>query len=289
MMANHRARLLLAVGLLAAALIAAWWLRPHRPAAEPGAVVSVHFHRTGNPEGPPVPIERRMKQSRPSTVDLVRAGILALLAGPTAAEKAQGFFSSLPDGAGLIGARVERPYVYLNFSGALEETGGTARVKAILDELAYTAASVRGVKGVILAVDGEQAGTEEHPFTGEGALFRSLHPPVDGPWAARLAPADALDLFLVAIHEPGEMWRLMGPAARREYGSPAGIDVAAFAEGLGSWRNYRVLSEKIEGDRATVVIADRQVLEGQVEPDARYSATLVREEGRWKWELPGSQ
>ena len=110
--------------------------------------------------------------------------------------------------------RVSRPYAYLNLNDKFEQTGGTARIRAILEELSYTAASIPGLKGVILQIEGRRVGTEERPFTGEGFLFRNLHPPVESAWAKRLGPVDALDLFLVAIPDPNEMWALMGPAAQ---------------------------------------------------------------------------
>lgn len=283
------ARVSLALFILACALGSLSCRGPARPAPSPAKTnvsYDVYFHRAGAPDAPPTAVRRRAALSRATAAGRVRAAVRALLAGPTAAEKSKGYYSSLPANARLLDVSYERPVVRLNFSRELERIGGTARVGALLDELAYTAASIPGIKGVILEIEGERAGTDEHPFTGEGFLFRLLHPPADSAWARRLAPADALDLFIAAIPDRAEMWKLMGPDARRTYGAASGIDVSGFAEGLGSWRAYRVTRQKASGNEASVVIAGRQVLEGNVEPNARYTARMVREDGRWKWELP---
>lgn len=276
--------------VIALLILAAGGCRFFRPPAartpQRQTALQVYFHREDDPDGPPAPVTRTFTSTAaPSTAEKVRRAVEALLAGPTADERGRGYYSSIPPGVRLLGVEVERPLATLDFSRELEQTGGTAKVSAILSQLAHTAASVTGVKGVELLIEGERVGGNERPFTGEGFLFRRLHPPVDGEWAAKLGPAEAFDLFIAVIPDRDKMWRLSGPRARQAFGSAKGIDASAFAEGLGAWRNYRVERETIENDRATVVIAGRQELEGQVEENARYEARMAKEGGRWRFDL----
>ena len=283
--------------LLAAALLAASCQKqrshpkpqPNPQPVKTSATLRLYFHDNASPDAPPVAVGRSIRIPGEAGPDvLARKVFTELLAGPSQAEKDKGLYSSLPEGTKLLGLRYARPYVYLNFSTAMEQTGGSAKVRAILEQIAFTSASIPGIKAAILEIGGEQAGTNDHPFTGEGFLFDSLRPPVDGPWAEKLTPADTLDLFVTVIPDPDEMWKMMGPAARRQFESPDGIDVSGFAEGLGAWRSYRIIRQEINGDQAVVEIGGHQVLEGNVEPKALYKARMVREEGRWKWELPDS-
>lgn len=261
--------------------------QPNPQPAKTSVTIHPYFHDNAEPDAPPLAADRKTTVQGEAKPDmLARKAFAELLAGPSRAEKDKGLFSSLPEGTILLGLRYARPFVYLNFNAALEQTGGSARVQAILDQISYTAASIPGIKAAILEIEGEQAGTNDHPFTGEGFLFDNLKPPVDGAWVEKLRPADALDLFITAIPNPDDMWKMMGPKARKQFGSPDGIDTSGFAEGLGAWRNYRVMRQEIKGDQAAVEIGGRQMLEGNVEPKALYKALMVREDGRWKWELP---
>ncbi len=216
----------------------------------------------------------------------LRTSFAALLAGPTAAESARGLTTALPASAKMRDVSWERPYAILDFSRELGELGVTLRVSEVMDQIAYTATEIAGVAGVILKVEGETVGTEAHPFTGEGLLFRCLHRRLSPEWLGTLSPSQVLDLFITLIPDREKMWKLMGPRARATYGRPQDLEASAFSEGLGAWRAYRVVQEKIDNDRAEVVIGGSVTREGTTELDARYRATMVREDGHWKWEFP---
>ncbi len=247
--------------------------------------LQVFFTRDNQGEIEAVPVTREISINAEDTVAVAQKTLELLYAGPTESEKKQGLVNNLPD-AELLNLRVERPHVILDFSREFEQFGGTSRLFAILDQLTRTMSAIPGIKSVVLMVEGERIGTEEHPFTGEGALFEDLtiDPAVDS--MKDLSPADTLDLFIAVIPNIDKMWALMGPNAREVYGDAVSIEHSAFAEGLGSWRDYRVIEENIEGDIAVVTITGDQVLEGKEQPGAVYTAFMVRENGQWKWDFP---
>ncbi len=83
-------------------------------------------------------------------------------------------FTQIPEGTRLRGVRLEGSTAYLDFSRELEQTAGTMRLDGILRQIVFTATEVPQVERVVLMVEGERTGTEEHPFTGDGLLFGEL-------------------------------------------------------------------------------------------------------------------
>lgn len=272
---------------------------PPAPAgSDPGAApqpagqvpVTLFFLRAPSGTGKPelVPVSRRVSlPADAGPADRLKAAFAALAQGPSDAEKAEGLSSAFPAGARLLGLTVRRPFAELNFSRELEQMGGSARVGDALRQIAYTAAAVEPVMGVILKVEGTRVGGRDRPFTGEGFLFRALYPEPDSAFAAGLSPARSLDLFVATVGDRQAMWQMMSPARQAAYGTPAKVEVSAFAEGLGSWRDYTVVEERVEGDRASVTIRGDQVLEGMLEKGATYRAEMVRVDGRWRWDGGG--
>jgi len=232
-----------------------------------------------------VPVNREVEMENKEPAVLAKKALELLQAGPTAEEKKQGLSNSIPT-AQLLDIEVQRPHVILNFSKEFEQVGGTYRVGCIIDQLTYTMSAIPGIKSVVLKVEGEQVGTTEHPYTGEGLLFARLTIDPDSELSATLGPADTLDLFIAIIPDAEKMWALMGPQAREIYKQPSGIETSAFGEGLGSWKNYYVVEENIEGNIAVVIIKGDQILEGTEHKDATYTAYMVKENGTWKWDFP---
>jgi|Deesub1362A_J573_1020465.scaffolds.fasta_scaffold00035_95 hypothetical protein len=246
------------------------------------AEVTVYFF---NGEGELVPVVREVALDEDTPENRLRAAVDELLKGP-AAEEADRLYSQIPENVELLGVEISRPYATLDFSAELEQMGGTTRVFGTLDQLTWTATTLDEVSGLILEVEGERVGTDEHLFTGEGVLFDRLYRPAAGDWAREASPAKCLETFLVTIGpNVEEMWSWMGPRARELYGTPENIDWTALAEDLGSWRDYEVVEEIIRDDVATVTIKGDRVVEGTPEPDAAYPARMVREDGIWKWDL----
>ncbi|KJS77902.1 MAG: hypothetical protein JL56_02055 [Desulfotomaculum sp. BICA1-6] len=247
--------------------------------------LEIYFTRDNQGKIEAVPVTREVVLESEDPTAIAKKALELLNEGPSNTEKEQGLVNSLPD-AKLLDLTVERPHVMLNFSQEFEQFGGTARLHAVLEQLTWTMSSVPGIKSVVLMIEGERVGTEERPFTGEGSLFKNLTMDPAAETIATLSPADTLDLFIAVIPDIEKMWALMGANARGVYESSGNIEYTAFSEGLGSWKNYQVTEEKIEGDMAIVTIKGDQVLEGEEQPDAAYTAYMVRENGQWKWDFP---
>ena len=245
----------------------------------------IYFTRDNQGKIEAVPVTREVDLESEDPAMIAKKTLELLNEGPSDTEKEQGLVNSLPD-AKLLDLTVERPHVMLNFSQEFEQFGGTARLDAVLKQLTWAMSSVPGIKSVILSIEGERVGTEARPFTGEGALFTNMTIDPAAENAATLGPADTLDLFIAVIPDIEKMWALMGANARGVYQSSGNIEYTAFSEGLGSWKDYQVTEEKIEGDMAIVTIKGDQVLEGEEQPDATYTAYMVRENGQWKWDFP---
>lgn len=256
----------------------------NKPAPEPPvtALVTLYFY---DAEGELVPVTREVGLEQDTPEFRLRAAMEELIKGP-GPDETEPLYNQLPGDAKLLNLEISRPYATLNFSGELDRIGGSMRVHGTLEQLKYTATALDEVSGVFLQLEGERAGTDERPFTGEGVLFEKLYRPADGEWAREVSPAKSLETFMATIGpNVEEMWLWMGPRARELWGTPGNVDWTALAEGLGSWRDYEVVEETIEGDRARVTIRGDQVLEGIPEPDAVYTASMVREDGIWKWNL----
>lgn len=110
--------------------------------------------------GPVAPLERVMQE---------------LLRGPQPDRgEPPDVLTQIPEGTRLLGVRLEGPTAYLDFSRELEQTAGTMRLEGILRQIVFTATEVPSVERVVLLVEGERTGTDEHPFTGDGLLFGEL-------------------------------------------------------------------------------------------------------------------
>lgn len=131
--------------------------------------VTVYFFRDdGNME----PVSREVALDEDTPEARLNAAVNELLKGPSSEQSGQ-LFTQLPEGVKLLGVEIEPPYATLDFSAELENMGGSARVFGVLDQLVYTATELDGVDDLILKMEGEQVGTTERPFTGDGLLFDS--------------------------------------------------------------------------------------------------------------------
>ncbi len=276
-------KMVLALVLVIALVLPAGCADVEDPTVEElAATVFVYFYDAE--EDTLVPVEREVELVADTVENRLQAAMEELIKGPGPDEET--LYSSIMENTELLSLEYNRPYATLNFNSDFEQMGGTAWVSTALDQVLYTATDLAEVSAIYLSVEGEQVGTADRPFTGEGFLFEQLYRPAAGDWAQDASPAECLESFMVTIGADEEdMWSWMGPRARELWGSPDNIEVSALAEGLGSWRDYEVREEVIENDTAWVTIQGEQVLEGMTEPDAEYTAEMVLEEGVWKWNL----
>jgi spore germination protein GerM len=142
------------VGLLAAFLLY------FSPAAEKAFTVKVYFFK----EDQLVAVER----SLPADKSLLREAIEQLLAGPTAAEKKQGIVSQLADKIKVRGLKIKGGVAIVNFSRELASgSAGAGRLRAMMQQIVYTATAISGVEKVWLWVEGEK----EVVLGGEGLVL----------------------------------------------------------------------------------------------------------------------
>lgn len=90
-----------------------------------------------------------------ATSSVARAAIAALLAGPTDAEKADGYFSSIPADVTIQKLSIVDGTAYIDFDKALEDgVGGSCRVAAIRAQITRTLSQFPSIVHVVVSVDG---------------------------------------------------------------------------------------------------------------------------------------
>ncbi|MBI4457453.1 GerMN domain-containing protein [Candidatus Uhrbacteria bacterium] len=87
---------------------------------------------------------------------IYRSALEALLAGPTAAEKAQGYFSSLPPGVKLKSVVNDASgTVTADFNTELKRVAGSCRVSAIAAQIKETLKQFPETRDVVISVEGK--------------------------------------------------------------------------------------------------------------------------------------
>ena len=86
---------------------------------------------------------------------MARAALEQLLRGPTEAEKAQGFFTSINSGVKIQSLTIQAGTAYVDFDDQIEfQVGGSCRVSAIRAEITQTLKQFPTVSEVIISVNG---------------------------------------------------------------------------------------------------------------------------------------
>jgi len=94
---------------------------------------------------------RSVARDAESPEDLIRI----LFRGPNEDELDQQYGSAIPPGLRLNDSRLQGPFLYLDVSDELKQSGGTALVQA-LAQIVYTASELEGVQSVVITVNGDQ-------------------------------------------------------------------------------------------------------------------------------------
>ena len=124
---------------------------------------------------------------------LARGAMLALLAGPDAADQARGLTSAVPPGSRLLGITVRDSSATVDMARVFESGGGATAVRMRLAQIVYTLTRVPGVRSVRLWLEGRPADV----FSAEGleitgpltrADFPDLAPYDDDPPVVLLEP-----------------------------------------------------------------------------------------------------
>lgn len=91
----------------------------------------------------------------PKTLAVARAALEQLLAGPTDAEKAEGYFTSINPGVKIQSLVVANGIASVDFDGQLEfQVGGSCRVAAIASQIRETLKQFPTVTDVVISING---------------------------------------------------------------------------------------------------------------------------------------
>jgi hypothetical protein len=98
------------------------------------------------------------ERSGPTVVDLKAKALQELLAGPTIAEQADGYFTSINEGVQVQRLEIKDGTAYVDFSKQIEAAvGGSCRVLAIRSQIENTLKQFPDIQKVVISVDGRVA------------------------------------------------------------------------------------------------------------------------------------
>lgn len=120
---------------------------------KPEEVVYVYFTKLVNKDIPQIaPVKREVPKNRKP----LSVAIFALLMGPTPEERQLGYSTEIPQEANLIGLQEWPDKIVINMTKGFETDGGSASMKARLDQLIYTITGVENEKPVYLEIEGKR-------------------------------------------------------------------------------------------------------------------------------------
>lgn len=86
---------------------------------------------------------------------VARGAMLALLSGPTAAEKAAGYTSAIPAGTKLLGIAIDGDIAIVDLSGEFDDGGGTLSMSLRAAQVVHTLTQFANVERVRFRMDGQ--------------------------------------------------------------------------------------------------------------------------------------
>ena len=96
-----------------------------------------------------------VERTIPKTLAVARAALEQLLAGPTDAEKAEGYFTSINPGVKIQSLTIEDGVARVDFDEQLEfQVGGSCRVAAIASQIRETLKQFPTVTDVVISING---------------------------------------------------------------------------------------------------------------------------------------
>ena len=131
------------------------WIVWARSSPVPTMTVKVYF--ANNTLDPEITCEKVFPITRtiPRTQTVGTAAIVELLKGPTAADQARGYITTLPSGVHLESLTIANGIATASFNEALEyQVGGSCRVSFIRRQITATLEQFPTVRQVIISIDG---------------------------------------------------------------------------------------------------------------------------------------
>ncbi len=97
------------------------------------------------------PVERQIIKTK----EVAYLALTELLKGPTAAERAQDYGTSIPSGVKINSLNIRSGTAYVDFDGTLDyQVGGSCRVAAISHQIMATLMQFSSVKNVVISING---------------------------------------------------------------------------------------------------------------------------------------
>jgi hypothetical protein len=94
------------------------------------------------------------RRTEPFSPAIGRASLEAMLAGPSAAERAAGVGTSVPSGTALRGLAISSGIARVDFSGEFRRAGATPFTRLQIGQVVYTIGQFSTVKKVVIEVNG---------------------------------------------------------------------------------------------------------------------------------------
>jgi germination protein M len=167
-------------------------------------------------------------------VAVSRAAVLALLQGPSAAERASGLTTAVPSGTTLRSVSVSGGVAVVDLSGTFASGGGSLSMRLRLGQLVTTLTQFPTISSVRLWLDGKAATT----LGGEGLIVN--HP------ISRVDVEDSLPSILVDV--PGAGARISSPVKVR--GSSNVFEAVSFIQ-ITDWDGRIVATKRVMASSGT--------------------------------------
>ena len=149
--------------LMLALVAGSVWFTQFRPVER-----RMHVYFIGPVDGAQalVEVERKMDGRRPEL--LLQGAIEALLAGPTAEERAKGLTTEIPAGTRLRSLAVRDGIAFIDLTASIASGGGSTSMQARLWQVVYTGTQLPATaQQVRLLIDGQ----ERQALGGEGIMI----------------------------------------------------------------------------------------------------------------------
>ena len=218
--------------------------------------------------------ERRVPQTRmPAT-----AAVKALLAGPTAEDKAAGLGSAVPRGTRLLGLTIDGTRARVDLSGRFASGGGTLSMTARVAQVVYTLTQFRTVRSVEFLLDGspvDALGGEGIELTGgqRRADWSSFEPAifVQSPGAGAVISSPFTFSGTASVFEGSFQARLIDASGRRV----VNVVVQASRGAPGRGRFSREIAFSTSAANGTLIVFSQSMEDGSRQNQVRIPVTFA--------------
>lgn len=218
--------------------------------------------------------ERRV----PQTTMPATAAVKALLAGPTAEDRAAGLGSAVPEGTRLLGLSIDGTTARVDLSRRFASGGGTLSMTARVAQVVYTLTQFRTVRSVEFLLDGspvDALGGEGVVLTGgqRRADWSSFEPAIflESPGAGAVISSPFTLSGTASVFEGSFQARLIDSSGRRVVN--AVVQASRGAPGRG--RFAKEIGFSTSAARGTLIVYDQSMEDGSRQDEVRIPVTFT--------------